>query len=138
LIRVSQWLPAEKEPTELAAEFHVALTTSAMAAVFASSDIFLGPSRSEEGFGLPAAEAMASGVPAILSEIPSFLSWSEQRDHALFFPEGDGVSLGRQLVGLLDDNELKRSLAERGRDVVEQFRAAETGRRLAQWFESRA
>src|SRR5687768_8387283 len=44
LIRISQWLPAENEPTELAAEFHVAITTSTMADMFATSDIFLGPS----------------------------------------------------------------------------------------------
>ena len=138
LIRISQWLPAENEPTELAAEFHVAITTSTMATMFSTSDIFLGPSRAEEGFGLPAAEAMAGGVPAILSEIPSFLSWSERLDHALFAPEGDGVAMGRQLVRLLDDAGLRRSLAKRGRGVVEQFRAAETGRRLAQWFETRA
>jgi glycosyltransferase involved in cell wall biosynthesis len=138
LIRISQWLPAEDEPTELAAEFHVAVTTDMMAAMFAASDIFLGPSRSEEGFGLPAAEAMAGGIPAILSEIPSFLSWSERRDHALFAPEGDGASMGQQLLRLLGDSGLRSSLSERGRAVVEQFRAAETGRRLAEWLESRA
>ena len=138
LIRISQWLPAENEPTELASEFHVAVTTSIMTTMFATSDIFLGPSRAEEGFGLPAAEAMAGGVPAILSEIPSFLSWSEHRDHALFATEGDGVAMGTQLGRLIDDAELRTALAERGRKVVEQFRATETGRRLAEWFEERA
>lgn len=138
LIRISQWLPAENEPTELAAEFHVAVTTATMTSMFATSDIFLGPSRAEEGFGLPAAEAMAGGVPAVLSEIPSFLSWSERRDHALFAPEGDGVEMGSQLVRLINDSRLRSALAERGRKVVEQFRAAETGRRLAEWFENRS
>lgn len=138
LIRISQWLPAENEPTELAAEFHVAVTTEMMASMFATSDVFLGPSRSEEGFGLPAAEAMAGGVPAILSEIPSFLSWSDGRDHALFAPEGDPEAMGRQLLRLLADSGLRSSLSGRGRAVVEQFRAAETGRRLAAWFESRS
>lgn len=138
LIRISQWLPAENEPTELAAEFHVAVTTAIMTSMFATSDIFLGPSRAEEGFGLPAAEAMAGGVPAILTEIPSFLSWSERRDYALFAPEGDGVAMGTQLVRLISDDGLRASLAERGRQVVEQFRAVATGDRLAEWFESRA
>lgn len=137
LVRVSQWLPAADEPTELAAEFHVAVTTPLMAELFASSDIFLGPSRHEEGFGLPAAEAMAGGVPAILSEIPSFLSWNERRDHALFFPEGDAQALASQLIRLLTDESLQKTLSARGREVVKQFRADETGRRLAAWFEAR-
>ncbi|HEX2060201.1 MAG TPA: hypothetical protein VHK90_05635, partial [Thermoanaerobaculia bacterium] len=60
LVRVSQWLPDENEPATLATEFHVALPTAEMVALFATADAFLGPSRAEEGFGLPAAEAMAS------------------------------------------------------------------------------
>jgi glycosyltransferase involved in cell wall biosynthesis len=108
-----------------------------MAQLIASSDLFLGPSRSQEGFGLPAAEAMASGVPAILSEIPSFLSWDEQHDYAVFTPEGGGRAMGEQLVRLLGDAALRESLATRGRVVVEQFRAERTGKRLEEWFQTR-
>jgi glycosyltransferase involved in cell wall biosynthesis len=135
LIRASQWPATDDEPAHLAAEFHVAIPTPAMAALFASCDVFLGPSRSEEGFGLPAAEAMAGGVPAVLSAIPSFLSWGE--DHALFAPEGDGVALGEQLARLLGDRALQARLAERGREVAEQFRAEKTGARLERWFGER-
>ncbi|HVS32216.1 MAG TPA: glycosyltransferase family 4 protein, partial [Thermoanaerobaculia bacterium] len=137
LIRVSQWVPAAEEPTELAAEFHVGIDTRSMAAIFASADVFLGPSRQEEGFGLPAAEAMAGGVPAVLSEIPSFLSWSERRDYALFAPEGDSRTMAAQLIRLLDDIDLREQVALRGRSVAEQFRAAVTGRRVEEWFQSR-
>jgi glycosyltransferase involved in cell wall biosynthesis len=137
LIRVSQWLPAEGEPSELASEFHVALPSDQMAALVASADVFLGPSRHQEGFGLPAAEAMAGGVPAVLSEIPSFLSWDQPHDHALFTPEGNGKAMGEALVRLLGDGALRRQLAVRGRQVVEQFRAENTGARLEAWFRSR-
>ncbi|HYI09125.1 MAG TPA: glycosyltransferase family 4 protein [Thermoanaerobaculia bacterium] len=137
LIRVSQWLPADDEPSELAREFHVALASTEMAQLIASADIFLGPSRGQEGFGLPAAEAMAGGVPTILSEIPSFLSWDDHHDYALFTPEGDGPAMGEQLVRLLGDTALREQLATRGREVVEQFRAEKTGERLERWFASR-
>lgn len=137
LVRVSQWLPAEGEPTNLASEFHVGLSTPDMAALIASCDAFLGPSRAEEGFGLPAAEALASGVPAVLSEIPSFLSWDESRDYALWAPEGDGGSMASQLIRLLRERALRARLVTRGREVAGQFRARATGERLAQWFESR-
>lgn len=137
LIRVSQWPAIEDEPVELASEFHVAIPSDAMAALIASCDVFLGPSRSAEGFGLPAAEAMASGVPAVLSQIPSFLSWDDRHDYALFGPENDGRAMGDQLARLLSDAALRASLASRGREVVEQFRAERTGARLEEWFLAR-
>jgi glycosyltransferase involved in cell wall biosynthesis len=134
LVRVSQWLPDEHEPATLANEFHVALPTPEMVALFATCDVFLGPSRAEEGFGLPAAEAMASGVPCVLSEIPSFLSWDARHDYALFAAEG---AMGDALVRLLADAALRERLASRGREVVEQFRKERTAERLERWFESR-
>jgi glycosyltransferase involved in cell wall biosynthesis len=137
LVRVSQWAAEEGEPVDLAAELHVALTTSAMARLIASCDVFLGPSRHQEGFGLPAAEALASGVPAILSEIPAFLSWDPAHDYALFTPEGGGEAMGDALVRLLGDAALRARLARRGREVVEQFRAERTGERLERFFQGR-
>lgn len=137
LIRVSQWATAEGEPSDLASEFHVALSTTEMARLIASCDVFLGSSRHQEGFGLPAAEALASGVPAVLSEIPSFLSWDAAHDYALFTPEGDGDAMGDALVRLLGDAALRERLAVRGREVVEQFRAERTGARLEAFFQER-
>lgn len=137
LIRASQWPAAEDEPAELAAEFHVALDTEGMAQLVASGDVFVGPSRAEEGFGLPAAEAMASGVPAVLSMIPSFQSWDAVHDYAAFAPDGDGDAMGEQLARLLTDQETQSRLAKRGRAVAETFRAERTVLRLEQWFAQR-
>ena len=137
LLRASQWPPAEDEPTQMANEFHVGLDTKAMAALFARADMFLGPSRSEEGFGLPAAEAMASGVPTVLSAIPSFLSWDARADYALFAPMDDTNAMADHIVTLSRDVQLRERLAARGREVAEQFRGSRTGARLEAWFESR-
>jgi len=137
LIRVSQWHAADGEPVELASEFHVGVDTAAMARLFATSDVYVGPSRAEEGFGLPAAEAMAGGVPAVLSAIPSYLSWDATHDYALFAPDGDGAAMGRQLARAVEDRELRVQLARRGREVAEQFRSEKTGERLEAFFASR-
>ena len=137
LIRASQWPAGDGEPAELASEFHVALPTSDMARLIASCDVFLGPSRHQEGFGLPAAESMASGVPTILSTIPSFRSWSDT-DFAVFVPEDDGAAMGDALVELLGDTARREALATRGREVAEQFRAEKTGERLERYFSARA
>lgn len=137
LVRVSQWPPLADEPSELASEFHVGLSSPDMARLMASCDIFLGPSRHQEGFGLPAAESMASGVPAVLSEIPSFLSFDDSHDFALFAPENDAGAMAERLVRLLGDEKLRSRLSQRGREVAEQFRSARTGQRLEAYFLSR-
>lgn len=138
LIRVSQWAPPPEEPTDLAAEFHVALNTNDMVRLIASCDVYLAPSRHQEGFGLPATEAMASGLPGVLSEIPSFLSWSDAHDYGLFAPEGNGDAMGDALTTLLGDAALRDRLVTRGREVVEQFRAVKTGDRLERYFRERS
>lgn len=138
LIRVSPWAPARDEPVdELVREFHAGLSTDKMARLIQSCDIFLGPSRFDEGFGLPAAEAMASGLPAVLTRIPSFLSWSEAADFALFADEGDPVALGDQLLEMVQDEDLRAEIRVRGRRVVEQFRVEHAADRLENFLLSR-
>ncbi len=134
LVRVSQWPAHEDEPAEIASEFHVGLSSEDMARLVASCDILLAPSRAPEGFGLPAAEAMASALATVLSEIPSYLSFDGARDYALFAPENDGDTMGYQLLRLLTDAPLRRRIALRGREVVEQFRAHHTALRLEHYF----
>ena len=137
LIRVSQWVVADDEPAELAQEFHVAVDTAEMARLYATADVYLGPNRRQEGFGLPAAEALAGGVPAILTRIPSYLWWDDVHDYALFVPENDSATMAEALLRLLGDAELRARLARRGQEVAEQFRSARTGERLERFFQSR-
>lgn len=135
LIRVSPWAPSKQEPVkELVDEFHVAVTSSEMTALVHSCDIFLGPSRRQEGFGLPAAEAMASSLPAALTRIPSFLSFAPSHDYALFAEEDDAEGLGEHLRSLLADPELGQRLGARGYEVAQQFRSTETASRLERFF----
>jgi glycosyltransferase involved in cell wall biosynthesis len=134
LVRASQWAPAGGEPVDLAAEFFDGIDTRAMVQLIASCDIFLGPSREEEGFGLPAAETMASGLPAVLSNISSFTSWDSVHDYALFANEGDAIAMGDAIARLLSDAALRERLSRRGREVVKQFRAEKSGERLERYL----
>ncbi len=137
LIRVSQWPATDDEPAELATEFHVGLDSAAMARLIATCDLYLGMSLHQEGFGLPAAESMASVLAAVLSEVPSYLSFDGAHDYALFAPEGDAVTAGDALIRLVGDAALRRRIALRGREVVEQFRAHHTALRLERYLLSR-
>lgn len=135
LIRVSPWAPSRDEPVdELAKEFHAGLTTEQMVRLVQSCDVFLGPSRIDEGFGLPAAEAMASGLPAALFRIPAFLSFAEEPNFALFAEEGDAAALGDQLFELLQNPDLRGQFRQRGKQVAEQFRSHHTAERLEKYL----
>lgn len=134
LIRVSPWAPSREEPLDSVQEFHVALDTSEMTRLMHSCDAFIGPNHAEEGFGLPAAEALASGIPAVLTSIPSYLSFDAVHDYALFAPPENAVELGEKLIELLGDEALRRRLRVRGRAVAEQWRAAGVAERLERFF----
>ncbi|HWW61317.1 MAG TPA: glycosyltransferase family 4 protein, partial [Thermoanaerobaculia bacterium] len=117
-------------------EFHVALSTSEMTRLMHSCDVLIAPNHAQEGFGLPAAEAMASGIPCVVTSIPSYLSFDDTRDYALFAPEQNAIELGERLIELLGDAGLRERLRARGREVAEQWRAEHVADRLEAFFHS--
>jgi glycosyltransferase involved in cell wall biosynthesis len=137
LIRVSPWAPSREEPLDSVQEFHVALTTDEMTRLMHSCDILIAPNHREEGFGLPAAEALASGLACVLTAIPSYLSFDEKHDYALFAPEDNAVELGEKLIELLSDRDLRDRLRDRGREVAEQWRVERVVERLEGFMERR-
>ncbi len=134
LIRVSPWAPSRDEPLDSVQEFHVALSTPEMTRLMHSCDAMLAPNHREEGFGLPAAEALASGIPTVMTSIPSYLSFDDTHDYALFAPEENAVELGEKLIELLSDEALRRHLRKRGREVAEQWHAEKVAERLEKFF----
>jgi len=137
IVRVSPWRPSGSEPvTELGVEFHAALDTARMVRTMHSCDVFLGPSREEEGFGLPAAEALASGIPSALTNISSFRSFAERKDYALFVDVDEPEAMGDALIELLGDATLQARLRKRGREVAEGFRSARVAENIEQFLRS--
>jgi hypothetical protein len=130
LIRVSPWAPSREEPLDSVQEFHVALNTREMTRLMHSCDVLIAPNHGEEGFGLPAAEAMASGIPVVMTSIPSYLSFDDVHDYALFAPQENAVELGEKLIELLGDGDLRQRLRLRGREVAEQWRASTVAERM--------
>lgn len=89
-------------------------------AYYRALDVLVLPSLSRpnwvEQFGRVLIEAMACGAPVIGSasgEIPWVIG-----DAGILFPEGDAAALATALRGLLEDVELRRNLARRGRERV--------------------
>ena len=137
-IRVSPWAPGRDEPLDTVQEFHVALNTAEMTRLLHSCDVLIAPNHREEGFGLPAAEALASGLATVMTSIPTYLAFGDPQDYALFAPEENAVELGEKLIELLSDSELRQRLRKRGREVAEQWRAPLVAERMEKFFNDRS
>ena len=134
LVRVSPYAPSREEPLDSVQEFHVALSTREMTRLMHSCDVLVAPNRRETGFGLAAAEALASGVPVVMTSIPAYTSIDATRDFGLFAPEHNAVELGEKLIEMLSDEELRDRLRARGREVAEQWRSERVAERLEAFF----
>lgn len=95
--------------------FDETVTHGAMPSVLAAADIVAQPSL-EEGLGLSVIEAMASGKPVVMTDIPGFREITTTPDVALVVPPGDTAALADALTSLVDNKVYRHSLGERGRE----------------------
>jgi glycosyltransferase involved in cell wall biosynthesis len=122
LIRVSShpMRPAE-QAVGVTDEYHTMLKPAAMADIYRRADILAFPSDANEGFGLPALEALACGTPVVLSDIPALRGFAVPVDYAHFVPVGCPAQLAETLGRLLDDEAERRRLSARGPEVAGAF-----------------
>lgn len=136
LVRASNTAP---DPAERNApfpvEWHQQLPPAAMGDFYRSLDVFLGTSRgAEEGFFLPAVEAMACGVPTVLTDIPCFRSHGDGKgeDHyALWVPPRDPAAMAEALVVGGRIPEVRATLRREGLQVASRYTQDRHGAALA-------
>lgn len=97
-------------------------SVSGMARWYHAADVLIHPSFDAEGFPLPPLEAMAAGVPVVLTDIPSYEPIP--RDAAPRVPPGDPAAMAREAAALLDDAALWRARRARGIEVAATFSLA--------------
>jgi len=94
------------------------IPTEQLARCYQQSEVFVSPSI-YEGFGFPAAEAMACGLPAVTTDggaLPEVAG--KNGETALVVPKQDARALARAITLLLNNPGLRQSLAENGRRRV--------------------
>lgn len=106
------WMVTQDAPTALGPGIKVLgrLSDNDLAAAYARAWVFCLPS-SYEGFGVPYAEAMASGIPVVATpNVGARYVTREGEDGAL----ADLSHIGRRLVDLLSNGRERNNLAARG------------------------
>jgi len=119
VVRASQFaLGAEERRLDTVDEYHLGIPPREMADLYRSATLFVAPSWSAEGFGLPLLEALACGVPSVASDIASFRAFAPGTDFALFTPERDVEAMANAIRRLLHDEGLRAEFRVRGLEVA--------------------
>jgi len=98
-----------------------------------SSKVFVLPSY-REGFGLGVAEAMACGLPVVISDIPSLRETFSGA--ASFFPPGNVEKLSEEILKFLLDDRLREELGKRNEAFVRRYCWESVAERELKFMES--
>lgn len=108
------------------------LDRNAIRRYLSAGDVFVFPSR-YEGFPVAPVEAMATGLPVVAAAAAGVTDIFDggEESGALVVPTGDPVALASALVRVLGDEQLGRTLGQRGRASAEaRFDLASVGAQL--------
>lgn len=122
LLRVSQFpLSLEEKSIVRPDSYYCNVPYHKMGDIYRKADLFISMSKEAEGFGLPALEAMACGVPSILSRISSYMSLGSPADYALFVDKPDQEDVADAIIRLAGDRIRYAYLRKRGLDVAAEY-----------------
>jgi len=111
------------------------LTTDELVRRYSAAEVAITPSL-YEGFGLPAAEAMACQVPVIATTAGALPEVVKQGETGILVPPQDPHALAGAIKQLLADESMRRRMGGEGRKRVErQFSWAEAARQMLQVYE---
>ncbi len=111
------------------------ISSEELVRVYRRSQVLVSPSL-YEGFGLPAAEAMACGLPVVATNAGAFPEVIEDDVTGVLVPPAEPRALADAIRRLLADADLCRRMGEAGRRRVEErFTWRETARRTVELYE---
>lgn len=106
--------------------FHNGVSDAEYAALLADGGVLVSASR-DEGYGLPLAEALGFGVPAVVSDLPIF---AEVAGGGAVFVDPDSPDAFAAAISSLDDLSLRAALREAGLVHIAKYTWGESARRL--------
>jgi len=94
-----------------------------VAEVLPALDVYVFPGEGEEVFPISLIEAMAAGVPVVVSDQPGIREIIENGKQGLFVPEKGAESMARTILRVLTDTEVSRRMGRAGSVRVQRFHA---------------
>jgi glycosyltransferase involved in cell wall biosynthesis len=104
-----------------------------LAVLYQMAEVMVYPSFFE-GFGLPVAEAQASGCPVITSGTSSLPEAGG--DGAIYISPENPVEIGEAIEKVLNNSELRKTLTEKGKANAQRFTAENFAIQLKQLYNS--
>lgn len=90
-----------------------------MACLYRASDMFVFPSRNE-GLGNVVLEAMACGLPIVVSRLPVLEGVIQHEHNGLLVPIGDSQAVQDSILTLINTPTLARKLGESAKNLIHQ------------------
>lgn len=97
------------------------LTQEELPSLYSTADICVVPSLWQEPFGIVALEAMASGVPVIVSEVGGLQHIVEDEISGFVVPPGDHICMAEKIEMLLTSKELYRQIRDNAYERVKTY-----------------
>ena len=116
-IRVAPLITSEEQNNTLIDKCYENISPEKLGELIRTSHVYISNSTEGEGFGLPALEALNSGIMTVLSSISSYKNFSDDNDFCFFVPEHDAEATvaAVEKILTLPNNEIceirKKSLA---------------------------
>ncbi len=89
----------------------------------ANSDIFVFPTYHDEGLPVVLLKSLAAGLPIITTHIRAAADYLTEPANCLWVEPQDPEGLAAKIVRLLDDKELRETMAENNRHLTQEFSA---------------
>lgn len=84
-----------------------------------NADIYVSTSTSDGGLAASVAEAMSCEIPVLITEFGDNSKWLDDESAGYSFTIGDHVELGKLILKLASDVELRERLGRKGREIIE-------------------
>lgn len=115
----------------------VAANSKELRSLYASSDIFVLPTRAD-CYSLVCMEALAAGLPIVATRVGGIPDMIRPGETGELVPVDDADVLGDVLLSLVEDRSLRQAMGEKCRQyAARRFEARENAKRLFEFVRSR-
>jgi len=116
-------------------EFYERPDNNKLRNIYNSCDIFVYPS-TFEGFGMPPMEAMACGIPTVLTNVGAVPDYAIAGQTALVSEPGDIEGMAKNIIYLIEHDAERKKIAENGYNHIKQFTWENSAEQLEHFFQT--